>query len=379
MSAPAAARPPLQEDGGHRVLMVIDHLDMGGAQRHVTLLAAALVERGHEVHVLHTGAPIVHLDPRVHVRRLLAERVARRDEPYLEALVMRCALEVRQTVMHAHLFASALAAARTARRLGLPLVMSHHSAGTWQEAEDRQLLRQALDHASYHFTASPQIRAFLLEQGLPARIVEFLPNAIRVPARPPDRAARTVLQAGFLGRFDLDKDPQLAVEALAHAHALGSRARLEMRGDGPLAAEVQQAVVDRGLAGHVRVAGFVKDVERFYQRIDVLLLSSRSEGMPLVVLEAMGHEVPVVATRVGAVPLEVADGMTGLLAEPGDPAGLGEALAWLEAHPAERLRMGRQARRRLQRHFSLDRMTARVTAVYDRVAGDSAPRARTAT
>jgi glycosyltransferase involved in cell wall biosynthesis len=375
MTVPAAARPPLPERGGHRVLMVIDHLDMGGAQRHVTLLATALVERGHEVHVLHTGPPIVHLDPRVQVRRLLAERVARREEPYLEALVMRYAMEVRPTVMHAHLFASALASARTAHRLQAPLVISHHSAGTWQEAEDRQVLRQALDQASYHFTASPQIRAFLLEQGLPARLVEFLPNAIRVPQRPPDRSLRGALQVGFLGRFDVDKDPVLAVEALAQAHALGSRARLEMRGGGPLAADVRQAVTDRGLAGHVKVAGFVRDVEKFYRRIDVLLLSSRSEGMPLVVLEAMGHELPVVATRVGAVPLEVADGMTGLLAESGDAGGLGEALAWLEAHPAERLRMGRQGRRRLQRHFSLDRMTGRVSRVYERVARLQATRA----
>lgn len=353
--------------GAHRVLMIIDHLNIGGAQRHVALLAGALAERGHDVHLLHTGAGMVGIDPRVRVKRVLAGRVARREEPILEALVTKYAAEVRPEIIHGHLFASALAGARAASRFGIPLVLSHHSAGTWQDEEDRRLLRSALVQASHHFAASPQIRTLIIEQGASARSVEFLPNAIRVPDPPPERSAAGAIRVGFLGRLDSDKDPLLAVEAVARARALGSRAQLEMRGGGPLAPDVRRAIARHRLQSEVRMAGFVRRVEEFYRRIDVLLLSSRSEGMPLVVLEAMGHQLPVVATRVGAVTLEVADGVTGLLAEPGDAAGLGEALAWLEAHPGERLRMGRQARRRLQRHFSLERLTARVTSVYDRI------------
>lgn len=379
MPAPAPSPTAVPSGDSQRVLMVIDHLDVGGAQRHVALLCAALVQRGYDVHLLHTGMPSVPIDRRVHASRLLAERVARREEPYLEALVVRYAAEVQPTVIHTHLFASALAGARAAARLGIPLVMSHHSAGTWQEAADRRLLRAALKHASHHFASSPQIRAVLLEQGVPLRLVEFLPNAIRVPPRPPERSPGPVLQVGFIGRFDVDKDPALAVAALRRAHEVGSRARLEIRGGGPLEGEVAEAVSRYGLDGDVRIGGFVQDVGRFYRRNDVLLLTSRSEGMPLVVLEAMGFELPVVATRVGAVPLEVTDGVTGLLAEPGDASSLGEALAWLEAHQAERLRMGRQGRRRLQRHFSLERMTNRVVSVYRRVAAPQSVPARTAT
>jgi glycosyltransferase involved in cell wall biosynthesis len=87
-------------------------------------------------------------------------------------------------------------------------------------------------------------------------------------------------------------------------------------------------------------------------------------------LEAMGHELPVVATRVGAVPLEVQHGVTGLLTEAGDAAELGEALAWLDAHPTERQRMGRQGRRRLRSLFSVEQMTLKVSQTYDRVTED---------
>src|SRR3981081_1699573 len=114
-----------------RVLMVIDHLDIGGAQRHVSLLAQGLAERSHEVHLVHTGRPSVDVDPRVHVRCLMSGRVARREEPLLDTRLVEYAVETGPTVIHAHLYASALAGAHASSRLGTPLVLSHHSAGTW--------------------------------------------------------------------------------------------------------------------------------------------------------------------------------------------------------------------------------------------------------
>jgi glycosyltransferase involved in cell wall biosynthesis len=369
---------PLAAPRHHRVLMLIDHLEVGGAQRHLALLARELVEAGHQVHVLHTGEQALDLDPSVVVVRALAGRVARRQDSRLDAVVERYAARIKPSVLHAHLYASSIAGGRAAAKLGIPLVVTHHSAGTWQRPADRRLMLAVLRGASCHLAVSPQIEDALLDQGLPASRVEFIPNGVPVPGRPVRRRPGDSLRVGFLGRLDRDKDPVLAVESLAQAHALGSRACLELRGEGPLSGEVREAVNRLGLEPHVRLGGFVAQAARFYGAIDVLLLSSRSEGMPLVVLEAMGHELPVVATRVGAVGLEVQDGMTGLLAEPGDPAGLGEAIAWLDAHPAERLRFGRQGRRRLREFFTVERMALEVSRTYDRVAEAARGAARTA-
>jgi glycosyltransferase involved in cell wall biosynthesis len=345
--------------------MVIDHLEVGGAQQHVALLTSELIEQGHTVHVVHTGQAAVNFHRRAVVVSLLRDRVVRREEPALNHLVAAYAAQMKPTVIHSHLYAAAMAGASAAAQRRIPLVVSHHSAGTWQKETDRQRMLKAVRAAAYHLAASPQIESSLVEGGIPRSRVEFLPNAVPVPARPPRRTAGNRMSVGFLARLDPDKNPVLAVEALAHAHTLGSQARLEMRGGGPLEKELRAAVSRLGMEKHVTIGPFVRDVAGFYGRIDALLLSSRSEGMPLVVLEAMGHELPVIATRVGAVPLEVQDGVTGLLAESGDAVELGEAIAWLEAHSAEQRRMGKQGRGRLSRLFSVERMASRTAQAYD--------------
>jgi glycosyltransferase involved in cell wall biosynthesis len=367
------------EGPSHRILMVIDHLEVGGAQQHVALLTSELVEQGHTVHVVYTGQASVNFHRRAVVVPLLRERVVRREEPAFNQLVAGYAAQMRPTVIHTHLYAAAMAGSRAAAQHRLPLVVSHHSAGTWQEETDRKRMLKAVFGAAYHFAASPQIESSLVEERIPRSRVEFLPNAVPVPARPARKTAGKRMRIGFLGRLDTDKDPVLAVEALAHAHTLGSQARLEMRGGGPLEKEVRAAVSRLGMEKHASIGPFLRDVAGFYGRIDTLLLSSRSEGMPLVVLEAMGHELPVIATRVGAVPLEVQDGVTGLLAESGDAAELGEAMAWLEAHPTERRRMGKHGRGRLSRLFSVERMASRTAQAYDWAVSSKQQQTRIAT
>jgi glycosyltransferase involved in cell wall biosynthesis len=176
------------------------------------------------------------------------------------------------------------------------------------------------------------------------------------------------LRIGSLARFTQDKDPVTLLRAAARLRRWGVPAQVAMRGEGELEAELRSAVRLLQLDSVVCLGRPVESVGEFFSATDVLCLSSRSEGMPLVVLEAMGHGLPVVATRVGAVPLEVHDGVTGLLAEPGDDRGLAAHLAWMWRHPAERRRMGRLGRLRARRRFSLERMGKRVEAVYARLA-----------
>lgn len=363
--------------GAQRVFMLIDHLDLGGAQRHAGLVASHLAHSGHEVELAFTGQPDLRVDPSVRLISLAPRPVSRRADAAFEAASLTAAARFRPTIVHAHLFASAIAGYRVACRVGVPLVLSHHSTGTWRTDDDRRALAGPIAWAGHHFAASPEIRQQVIALGAAPDRVEFLANAVPVPEHPPARPPPSdTLRIGFLGRFSRDKDPVLVLQAMARLREQGVPARLEMRGGGELEPEVLAAVRSLALEEVVTLGEPVTALAEFFAGVDVLCLPSRNEGMPLVVLEAMGHGVPVVATRVGAVPLEVRDGVTGLLTEPGDAGRLAGCLAWLARHPAERQAMSTEARRRAAQAFSVERMGQRVEAVYARLVskvGWSAP------
>jgi glycosyltransferase involved in cell wall biosynthesis len=125
---------------------------------------------------------------------------------------------------------------------------------------------------------------------------------------------------------------------------------------------------ERGVSDRVHFLGFRDDAAAVLDQLDVLVLPSWIEGLPIVVLEAMAHAKPVIATPVGGIAELVADGETGLLVPPREPGQLAEAIRSLAADPALRDRLGRAGRERVEREFSESAMTGRVLEVYDAVA-----------
>ena len=110
--------------------------------------------------------------------------------------------------------------------------------------------------------------------------------------------------------------------------------------------------------------------------MDVMVCSSRFEGMPLAVLEWMAAGKAIVATAVGGIPSVIADGAEGVLVPAHDPSALGEAVGKLLREPDERHRLGAAARRRQQRDFRLESMLARVQALYEELYAETVQPAR---
>ena len=113
--------------------------------------------------------------------------------------------------------------------------------------------------------------------------------------------------------------------------------------------------------------GIPGDFSRNQHAADILALTSRFEGLPLVVLEAMTAGIPVVATRVGGTEEAVRHGVTGLLVEPGRPAELAAALVEVLGQPAWAAQLGERGRIRAQRCFSAERMACETLALYTAV------------
>ena len=155
-----------------------------------------------------------------------------------------------------------------------------------------------------------------------------------------------------IGRFAVQKNHALLVEAFAQVHS-DAPLYLLLVGGGELENAVRQQVVELGLQERVRFLGVRADVADILRASDVFVLSSRWEGNPMSVMEAMAAGLPVVSTAVGGVPELVQEGATGLLVPSEDTGALACALQALVDDPARRQAMGAAARQHAVAHFDI--------------------------
>jgi glycosyltransferase involved in cell wall biosynthesis len=158
----------------------------------------------------------------------------------------------------------------------------------------------------------------------------------------------------FLGSLSYEKDPTVAldvvIETLKH-----TAVRLRYVGDGPLRSEVASRVELKGLGNVVEFTGSVDDVTPHLAWADVLLLTSRTEGLPGAILEAGAAGVPSIAFNVGGVAETMSVGVSGLVVPPGDLEAMVAGVNQLADEPQLLEQMGEDARDFVGSHFTLDR------------------------
>lgn len=178
---------------------------------------------------------------------------------------------------------------------------------------------------------------------------------------PLDAAALAVI-----GRLTEQKGHRYLLDALARTPSL-ERVHLLVAGDGDLRDTLRDYAAALGLSSRVHFVGVRRDVGNLLHAVEVFVLPSLWEGLPLALVLAMGAGVPVVSTRVGGVPEIVDDGRTGLLVPPGDAAELGHALARLIGDPARARVLAEAARTEVRPKFGVDGYVASVVGLYDRL------------
>jgi glycosyltransferase involved in cell wall biosynthesis len=178
------------------------------------------------------------------------------------------------------------------------------------------------------------------------------------------RMANGALCVVSVGRLTQQKD----IETLLHAWRLvHGPHHLALVGDGPSRPSLEQMIERHGLTGRVDLLGARDDVPQILRRSDLFVLSSRWEGLPLAVIEAMMSGLPVIATAVGGIPEQVVEGETGLLVPPGDPDTLARAVSRLLNDAGLRERTGAAGRRRALERFTEARMLRQTAEVYAHV------------
>lgn len=180
-------------------------------------------------------------------------------------------------------------------------------------------------------------------------------------------AAQRVI-IGTAGRLEAMKGFEYLIQAAEKLRERGLVFELLVAGDGARRVSLEQFGASHGFDGEIRFLGHVGDMPGFYAGIDLFVLPSVStEGLPLVLLEAMSAGRPVVVSRLAGTPEVVRHGIEGLLVPPGDVDGLVNAVFQLACDPQQRQRMGVMGRQRVEQAFCMERVANEIRQVYARV------------
>jgi glycosyltransferase involved in cell wall biosynthesis len=365
------------EDRKPRLLILITLSELGGAQTAVSMLLPGLVDR-FEVTVAAQGrGPLYDAAGAADVPYVELEHVRRAINPWRDALglveLVRLCRRLRPDIVHAHsskvgvLGRVAAALARVPARVytvhGWSFAAYDGLAGRmylWLERLMRPLT-----------TATVCVAEATREQGVAARACDHartvvIHNAVEVPSFGAPVETTGPPRIISVGRFAYPKDFATLLKSLA---LLDADYRATLVGDGPDLTEVAAAVDAGGLSDRVELLGARGNVSELLARSDVFVLSSRSEGFPVSILEAMAAGLPVVATDVGGVAEAVVDGETGILVPAADPEALAAALEKLVADVGLRDRLGAAGRERALRLFDAPRYRAAHLDLYRRELG----------
>jgi glycosyltransferase involved in cell wall biosynthesis len=326
----------------HRAQVTVAHLlapaAFGGLERVVTGLALAMAARGLRVVLILVMEPdqdepawaIALRDRGVIVESVFVKRRAFAEErAHVSDLVDRHGV----TIVHIHGERPAVINGPMLVRAGLGVILTLHGftrSGLRQWIRTR-LLRHAVRSFHAVVAVSAPLRALLCEMGFNEKQVTVISNGFSPSlASPRSRSeARIALGlpsearvVGWIGRASQEKGLDVMVSSLA---TLSPDVICCIIGDGPMLAQATSLATRLGVQGRVRFLGARPDAASFLGAFDVLALSSRTEGTPMVLLEAAEEGIPVVATSVGGVPdLLGSDG--GVMVPPDDPNALGAAL-----------------------------------------------------
>jgi glycosyltransferase involved in cell wall biosynthesis len=353
---------------------------VSGSEAHLLALLPALRERGIDARFLGldvpgSDAPLFHqrLDELAVPHLSVACGVD--VSPRLARDVVRAVRVERPDLLHTHLVHADVYGSIAAQLTRTPFVSTRHNDDRYLLGPFRYVDRAFARSARRLIAISDAVRGFLETAGHdPAKLTTIHYGLDELPSA---RSAPTPAEAGVppdaplalaVGRLIEQKDHATLLRAFAQVRRRHPQARLAILGSGPLEDATRRLGEELGLGEAVVLPGRT-EIRDWLARADVFVHTSRWEGFGIVLLEAMLAGLPVVATRVSAVPEVVVDGVTGALVAAGDIEGVARELAALFADPDLRTRRGEAGRERARTEFSVARMAERTIEVYEDVLG----------
>jgi glycosyltransferase involved in cell wall biosynthesis len=265
----------------------------------------------------------------------------------------------RPDIVHTHGYHCDVLHGRAARALGIPRATTLHgfTGGNLKNRVYEWVQLRAIRSFEAVVAVSAPMADGLRSRGIPERVVHMIQNAWRptwdvLPARSARAelgAAADEFHVGWVGRLSREKGADVFLEALARVQPR-EKMVASIVGDGPMRSSLEDRARELGLH-HVRFHGAYPQAGRLFPAFDAFALSSRTEGTPIVLFEAMAASVPIVAARVGGVP-DVVSPRSALLVPPDEPAALAAAIQQVRGDPAAAAVRVVEARHVLDEKFS---------------------------
>ena len=370
------------------ILRLVTRLNIGGPARHALLLTRELSPEFPTVLAAgRTGPREGELaDPQVNVRRVpLVREVSPTADARALAGVRRLLATSRPRILHTHMAKAGTVGRLAARGVRTrPLTVhtfhGHVLEGYFSKPVERAFVaaeRRLARSTDRLIAVSPQIRDQLLDLGIgTASQYEVVPLGLDLaPFLAVDGASGRLRGAigvpsptplvGIVGRLVPIKDVSTILAAMARL----SGAHLAVVGDGELRPALEAEAHRLGIAPRVHFTGWWDDVASAMADLDVVALTSRNEGTPVSLIEALAAARPVVGTSVGGVPFVVKEGTTGHLVSAGDPAALADSIGGLLADPSLRREMGQRGRTDVRKRFGSGRLVDDMRGLYTELLG----------
>ena len=361
-----------------KVLHIISSGGMYGAEAVILNLSRTLNEGGHHgiLGVFSNSA-----NPNLHLHESAAKSGVESHlipcQGQIDRTVTRriraLARQTQADVVHAHGYKADVYAYLALRGSGIPLVSTCHN---WLEQNalvsfygmvDRFVLRK--------YTAvvavSDEVRRRLLNAGVSEDQIYKVENGIDLrpferarPSLPEEVGAERALIVGWVGRLSREKGADILIHAAAKVLAHLPKTKFMVVGDGPERNELESLIDNLNIRSSISLTGRREDIPSMFASFDVVVSSSRQEGLPMAILEGMASRLPWVATAVGDVPTVIQDDVTGVLVPPEDVELLAAALVDLLQDADRRERLGVAARQLAEDRFSAERMTGDYLRIY---------------
>jgi glycosyltransferase involved in cell wall biosynthesis len=290
------------------------------------------------------------------------------------ASIRELASRTKADVVHAHGYKADMYVYFAFRRSRIPFVSTCHN---WIDNDltvslygmaDRFVLR---NYAAV-VAVSAEVKQRLLKAGVRENKIHLVQNGIdlrKFDNASPSLANRSSSErspiVGLVGRLGHEKGVDIFLRAAALALVDYPSAKFVIAGDGPDLEKLNLLIDELKIRDSVSMLGRRDDMPSVYASLDILVSSSRLEGLPMTILEGMASRLPLIATPVGDVPTVVLDGRTGILVPSENAEALSARIVDLLRHPEERERLGAAARKLIEDEFSATRMTTDYLFVYE--------------